>query len=762
MGIFGNKKSRGSIVGNYNTIRQTPKKRNSIQEEFDSFGGTQYKGDLMGQFEDNITTTTTTVTKTEYIDPKTGQVKRTTTTTKKKSSSRAGSMVSTKNDTNRTNSIASSKQHVGSRTNSIVNKKKYRYVSSSTGLRMVEITPEDEQMEKERQQKLIRRSNSHVSLRPSSMYTPQKRQSSIVASNRQSSLNNDITNSTRKNWAKIERASSGLAAAQVVTGNKEIKHLTNNDLKQRKSMLNMKSNINSPKRASVKKIETERIKEESPVETQKEIKTMKRVPSMREGLTIKKTPIKGTPNEASPSLAKPIKKDIKITPMKVKVKPSLSNLREKDENFLKFQKDVEETSNKLQSVVKPAFTEPGDVVSKDSKKNTNIDSSAEERADETLTKDTSTEQTPTETASITDIHTLKEEDVVPQKELLEEVAPERVPDVNIPVHKEEDIVELLDEDSKEKLDNKGDSSFVHEKPPVIELDKDDHNNASPSKKLNANSKNFESSESVFYSANEDDDADDVVLDSVVNKEKPLKSAIRSKSKYANPNDDSTSKKKVTNDAYVKLTTAENTRLNSQLQDENQRKSKIVRSPSKRVSMRINPVGQQPSALSKGSLRAADKSNNGTTLKKGKMKMSERMNSQAPVTSTRIKTKPIMNIQLKEPELTPLEKKSSFERERGEKKSGFGMMSLRDGLQENDDVDHHLNGLDTVPKFKSRFVDSDDDEYLPKPVETKRNNTKLMTNSNTPTLRKQEKSIPKPEKKKGFGNKLKNMFGKSKK
>lgn len=179
-------------------------------------------------------------------------------------------MVSSKNDPNRASSLTSVKQPAGSRANSIVNKKKYRYVSSSTGLKMVEITPEEEELEKEKQQKLIRRSHSHVSLRPNSMYTPQKRQSSIVAANRQSSLNNDVTNTTRKNWAKIERASSGLAAAQVVTGNKEIKHLTNNDLKQRKSLLNMKSNINSPNRVSVKKIETEKIKEESPVETPKE------------------------------------------------------------------------------------------------------------------------------------------------------------------------------------------------------------------------------------------------------------------------------------------------------------------------------------------------------------------------------------------------------------------------------------------------------------------------------------------------------------
>lgn len=758
MGIFGNKKSRGSIVGNYNTIGQTPRKTNNIQEQFDTFGGTQYKGDLMGQYEDNITTTTTTVTKTEYIDPKTGQVRRTTTTTKKKSSSRAGSMVSSKNDPNRASSLTSAKPQAGSRANSIVNKKKYRYVSSSTGLKMVEITPEEEELEKEKQQKLIRRSNSHVSLRPNSMYTPQKRQSSIVAANRQSSLNNDVTNTTRKNWAKIERASSGLAAAQVVTGNKEIKHLTNNDLKQRKSLLNMKSNINSPNRVSVKKIETEKIKEESPVEAPKEKKTMKRVPSMRDGLTIKKTPIKGNPNEASPSLAKPIKKDIKITPMKVKVKPSLSNLREKDENFLKFQKDVVDTSDTPQSVVKPAFTEPVEATSKDSDKSTNI----EEKADDTLTKDTSTEQTPTETASNADIHTLKEEDVVPQKELLEEVTPDKVPDVDIPVHKEEDIVEPLDEESKEELANEGDVSFVHEKPPVIELDKNDDNNASPSKKLSANPKNFESSESVFYSANEENDADDVVLEPVVNKEKPLKSAIRSKSKYAKTGDNPVSqKKKVTNDAYVKLTTAENTRLNSQLQDENQRKSKIVRSPSKRVSLRINPAGQQPSALSKGSLRASNTSSNRTTLKKGKMRMSERMNGQGPTSGTRIKTKPIMNVKLEEPELTPLEKKSSFERERGEKKAGFGMMSMRHDIEEQGDIDY-ASGVDSVPKFKSRFVDSDDEEYLPKPVENKRNSTKLMTNANATTLRNQEKTSAKPEKKKGLGTKLKKMFGKSKK
>ncbi|CAI8500299.1 unnamed protein product [Hanseniaspora opuntiae] len=713
MGIFGNKKSRGSIVGNYNTIGQTPRKRNNIQEQFDTFGGTQYKGDLMGQYEDNITTTTTTVTKTEYIDPKTGQVRRTTTTTKKKSSSRAGSMVSSKNDPNRASSLTSVKQPAGSRANSIVNKKKYRYVSSSTGLKMVEITPEEEELEKEKQQKLIRRSHSHVSLRPNSMYTPQKRQSSIVAANRQSSLNNDVTNTTRKNWAKIERASSGLAAAQVVTGNKEIKHLTNNDLKQRKSLLNMKSNINSPNRVSVKKIETEKIKEESPVEAPKEKKTMKRVPSMRDGLTIKKTPIKGNPNEASPSLAKPVKEGYKD------------------------------------------HTNEGEGQAE-------LDTNIEEKADDTLTKDTSTEQTPTETASNADIHTLKEEDVVPQKELLEEVTPDKVPDVDIPVHKEEDIVEPLDEESKEELANEGDVSFVHEKPPVIELDKNDDNNASPSKKLSANPKNFESSESVFYSANEENDADDVVLEPVVNKEKPLKSAIRSKSKYAKTGDNSVSqKKKVTNDAYVKLTTAENTRLNSQLQDENQRKSKIVRSPSKRVSLRINPAGQQPSALSKGSLRASNTSSNRTTLKKGKMRMSERMNGQGPTSGTRIKTKPIMNVKLEEPELTPLEKKSSFERERGEKKAGFGMMSMRHDIEEQGDIDY-ASGVDSVPKFKSRFVDSDDEEYLPKPVENKRNSTKLMTNANATTLRNQEKTSAKPEKKKGLGTKLKKMFGKSKK
>lgn len=730
MGIFGNKKSRGSIVGNYNTIGQAPRKRNNIQEQFDTFGGTQYKGDLMGQYEDNITTTTTTVTKTEYIDPTTGQVRRTTTTTKKKSSSRAGS-------------LTSANQQTGSRANSIVNKKKYRYVSSSTGLKMVEITPEEEELEKEKQQKLLRRSNSHVSLRPNSMYTPQKRQSSIVAANRQSSLNNDVANTTRKNWAKIERASSGLAAAQVVTGNKEIKHLTNNDLKQRKSLLNMKSSINSPNRMSVKKIETERIKEESPVETPQEKKTSK------------KTPIKSTLNEASPSLAKPVKKDIKITPMKVKVKPSLSNLREKDENFLKFQKDVVDTSESPQTVVKPAFTETSEVVSKNSDKSTNI----EEKADDTLTKDTSTEQTPTETASNADIHTLKEEDVVPQKALLEEVTPDKVPAVDIPVHKEGDIVEPFDEESKEKLANEEDAAFVHEKPPVIELDKNDDNNASPSKKLSGNPKNFESSESVFYSANEDND--DVVLGPVVNKEKPLKSAIRSKSKYANPGNDSTShKKKVTNDAYVKLTTAENTRLNSQLQDENQRKSKIVRSPSKRVSLRINPAGQQPSALSKGSLRASG-TNNTTTLKKGKMKMSERMNGHVPTTNTRIKTKPIMSVKLEEPELTPLEKKSSFERERGEKKAGFGMMSMRHDIEEGPETDLSI-GVDSAPKFKSRFVDSDDEEYLPKPAENKRNSTKLMKNANGNTLRQQDTPSVKPERKKGLGTKLKKMFGKSKK
>ena len=48
MGIFGNKKSRGSLVGNYNTMKATPQKKSKIQDEFDTFGGTQYKGDLMG------------------------------------------------------------------------------------------------------------------------------------------------------------------------------------------------------------------------------------------------------------------------------------------------------------------------------------------------------------------------------------------------------------------------------------------------------------------------------------------------------------------------------------------------------------------------------------------------------------------------------------------------------------------------------------------------------------------------------------------
>ncbi|CAI8500497.1 unnamed protein product [Hanseniaspora opuntiae] len=97
----------------------------------------------------------------------------------------------------------------------------------------------------------------------------------------------------------------------------------------------------------------------------------------------------------------------------------------------------------------------------------------------------------------------------------------------------------------------------------------------------------------------------------------------------------------------------------------------------------------------------------------------------------------MNVKLEEPELTPLEKKSSFERERGEKKVRIWH-------------DEHA------------FVDSDDEEYLPKPVENKRNSTKLMTNANATTLRNQEKTSAKPEKKKGLGTKLKKMFGKSKK
>jgi len=86
-----------------------------------------------------------------------------------------------------------------------------------------------------------------------------------LSQNRQASLNSDITNSTRKNWAKIERASSGLAAAQIVTGNKEIKKLTNKDLKQRKSMLNMKSSINSPNKISTQILDQGDIKEESPI-----------------------------------------------------------------------------------------------------------------------------------------------------------------------------------------------------------------------------------------------------------------------------------------------------------------------------------------------------------------------------------------------------------------------------------------------------------------------------------------------------------------
>lgn len=767
MGIFGHRKSRGSIVGNYNTITQTPQKRSKIQDEFDTFGGAQYKGDLMKEHEDNFTTTTTTVTKTEYIDTETGKVMRTTTTTKKKSSSRAGSMVSNNNNFNRADSISGANKPVDNRRNSITNKKKYRYVSSSTGLKMVEITPEDEKLEKERQEKLIRRSNSNVALRPNSMYTPQKRQSSISGQNRQSSLNSDITNSTRKNWAKIERASSGLAAAQIVTGNKEIKKLTNKDLKQRKSMLNMKSSINSPNKISTQILDQGDIKEESPIVESKPVwnanvnanKSIKRVPSMRNGLVINKTPVKqnGTGKtaivEPSNSLTKGVKKDIKITPMKVKVKPSLSNLKEKDENFLKFQEQAEKKED-----VKPVAISTVEPVSKEK-------TEEDVTIPEASSSEKTTEETPTTSASNTEVPTLKKEDVVPQQEILEEATPEIVPEVNIPVHKEADIVEPLDENSKEIVAEIADTSFSYDQPPFIELDKSDDYNTTPSKKLKDNLKNFESSESVFYSANEDNEADDVILEPIINKEKPLKSAIRTKSKYSGTNENPINKKKVTNEAYVKLTTAENTRLNSQLQDENQRKSRIVRSPSKRVSLKINaPTGQQPSALSKGSLRASNVNPNGNTLKKGKMKMSERMNNPVPMTSNRIRIKPNMNVQLEEPELTPLERRSSFERERGEKKMGFGMMSMRHDIEEQaQGPEHQHSSLNSVPNFKSRFVDSDDEEeYKPKVVVPKKNGTRMMVDAKSSKTIKQEKKNAKPEEKKGLGSKLKKMFSKSKK
>ncbi|KAL6947201.1 hypothetical protein ACO0QE_002078 [Hanseniaspora vineae] len=231
---------------------------------------------------------------------------------------------------------------------------------------------------------------------------------------------------------------------------------------------------------------------------------------------------------------------------------------------------------------------------------------------------------------------------------------------------------------------------------------------------------------------------------------PMKSALKKSTAGASQNNPSAAEQ-----AYLKLTTAENTRLNAQLMDENQPKSKIIRSPSKRLStLRMKPI-VPPAAKasannnSNGHTKLKNSGKRNSTLKPaGNPKSSERSSAleQAIKTASKQAAFP--------PTAADSEKKSSFERERPSNSNmGFKLMSLRgqEDSESGDFTEGALNGASgfggRAPKlarsysgdaddddfnkfrksFKSKFQDSDSDsEILVPPPRNKNRRTSIIS------------------------------------
>lgn len=840
------------------------------------------------------TVTTTTVTTTEYYDKKTGTIK-------KKSISRTSSMTNDRRGSitnNRRNSIANDR--TGSITSN--NNKKYKYLPTSKGLKLVEVDEreEDEKFktnQARKQASLVRRSESNISLRSHLQQHKQQqqqqpvRQPSNLSVNRSNSIQSrqshakiERVNSiqSRQSYAKIERANSGLAAAKVATGAQDTTKLNTSTIKKRKSMATMKSATNNVNGTVMLKKNPSFIKEESPSQLSKDAKpenssttttkkkTIKRAPSVRKGLSINEMKNEPKPQrttsianntilEQPPSVKK---KNIKITPMKVALKPSMDNIavkenvklpkekNEKDKVFLKFQESagdsLKEDEKKVLNVDHPPVSEGqienGDLNSKEEltdvsvngtttplkefatedttvhdddnklvqeivpeKKNVEDDSSLEtipvvnkkETVIEQKEPVVDKKETITEQKENIEIPIVDKKDVAPAQDIINEVKEKDVPEPTVNLQKEEDIVKPLDTVEENdtqlpgppiiQLAGNGEHMEVNspsrkgfklasESKESIYLDSYENVDFKPpgpifAEKTPVNNKKTNNNNNANNNYSKEDESNKYITPT---KEKPLKSAIRSRSKYDASTSSSKKKADKTNgvgkspaqDAYLKLTTAENTRLNSQLQDSNQRQSKIVRSPSKRMSLRVQP----PAPASK----------------KGGSSMTQRMKPSPIVSSSsssngqynyvhRKPTKPNMNITLEAPELTPLEKKSSFEKERSSTRLGFGNMSMR---EEHDHInlheDHHhnnngSNGDEFMHNFKSRFVDSDDEFDLPpQPVSTPSKAKYVPTMRNGDGKMAKQKILKKvgadeePEKKKKtFGGKLKKLFGKKK-
>ena len=238
--------------------------------------------------------------------------------------------------------------------------------------------------------------------------------------------------------------------------------------------------------------------------------------------------------------------------------------------------------------------------------------------------------------------------------------------------------------------------------------------------------------------------------SLVKNKTPIKSALKKSTTGQSQSNTSAAEQ-----AYLKLTTAENTRLNAQLMDENQPKSKIIRSPSKRLStLRMKPIvppAAKPNVnnSNNGQTRTKTSEKRNSTIKPvGNAKSRERSSALDQAIKTASKQAAF------QPVASDSEKKSSFERERPSNSNmGFKMLSLRGHEDEEADelAGSALNGSGDLggraPKlarsysrdaeeddfdkfrksFKSKFQDSDSDsEILVPPPRNKNRRTSIIS------------------------------------
>ncbi|XBW37000.1 hypothetical protein QEN19_002580 [Hanseniaspora menglaensis] len=836
MGLFNNKRSRASIVGDYNTISSVPSNRansttatrsitnsisskpqnskstlqpihdHHIQQEFNAFGGKQVKGDLLGKQRKNSqdytqTVTTTSVTTIEYYDKATGTVK-------KKRTTRTSSITNDRPFDNRANSITNGKPSSNSN-------KQYKYVPTGKGLKLVEvdIAAEEEKLRTnqiKRQSSMVRRSDSKLfsNTQPSSHFQqPVTRQSSNLSIKRAGSIQ------SRQIQGKIERANSGLAAAKIATGAQEPVQLTTKSMKKRNSMLNMKSATNNVNSTLVLQKSPSFIREESPSQMETDVskngstllpvnKKVRRATSFKNGLSINPQKRENV-SSVTELLEKPsqiIKPSLKVTPIKVDIKKNIitpnnsdvqmknSTIAKEDKEFLKFQESTEKMlKNEQQKPLKENKKEKSSIVDS-ANSNEHLTTNSLEHLDavKELKKESDFNFDDPEDAdrfqkSPESVKMKVQESLYVNKEPLfaEDVNFFELNAINNINDKTETSINSNDEITKKASIQSKDSGIISAKemsdiiePPVIQLSDSQEHLEIQSPSRNALKLQTESKETVYLDTYEQSEflppSADFMEKTVDNnnqkdseyednkfitpiKEKPLKSAIRSKSKYEKSNSFNNNKtpkqkevaKSPAQDAYIKLTTAENTRLNSQLQDANQKKSKIVRSPSKRVSLRI----QQPtqSNLKTGSSMSQ------------RMKSSPLNNGQYQYTY-KAKIKPNMNVTLEAPKLTALERKSSFERERAGNRLGFGNMSMREEADTYINEANYNHGANHISNFKSRFVDSDDEFDLPPQITTKSNHVNTLRVPKSSNISDPQEHS---KKKKSFGGKLKKLFGKKK-